>query len=254
MFSTKALYLWLVYGFLYLPMAVLVAFSFNRSKYGMRWEGLTFDWYRHLGGDESLKDAVCNSLTVALLAATLATLIGTFGAIGLNRNRFFGRSFLNGLLFVTLMTPDIVMGVSLLVLFIALHIQFGFWSLLLAHTTFCLPFVTVTVFSRLRGFDQGLIEVAQDLGAGEWQAMWHIIFPLLLPAIAAGWLLSFTLSLDDVVVSFFVTGPTYEVLPLRIYSMVRLGVKPEVNAIATLLFSVSLLIVSASQFLLRNSR
>jgi spermidine/putrescine transport system permease protein len=249
----KATYLLLVYGFLYLPMAVLVAYSFNASRYGIRWEGLTFDWYRNLIGDAGLVDAALNSLTVAVLAATLGTLIGTLGAIGLYRYRFRGRRLLQGLLLVTLMSPDIVMGVSLLVLFIALHIELGFWSLLLAHTSFCLPFVTVTVLSRLQDFDRRLIEAAQDLGAGEGRAVWHVILPLTLPAVAAGWLLSFTLSLDDVVVSFFVTGPAFEVLPLRIYSMVRLGVKPEVNALATLLFGVSLLLVSVSQRLLNKS-
>lgn len=252
--NISRLYLWLVYGVLYLPMAVLAAASFNGSRYGSRWEGPTFHWYRNLANDEGLMDAARNSLTVALLAATLATLIGSVGAIELHRHRHSERTFLQGLLLVTLMSPDIVMGVSLLVLFITLHIQLGFWSLLLAHITFCLPFVTITLLSRLRDFDQRLIEVAHDLGASEWQALRHIMVPLMLPAIAGGWLLSFTLSLDDVVVSFFVTGPTFEVLPLRIYSMIRLGVKPEVNAMATLLFSVSLLMVMASQPLLRKYR
>jgi spermidine/putrescine transport system permease protein len=252
--SLRTVYLWLVYGFLYLPMAVLVAYSFNASKYGTRWEGLTLQWYESLARDAGLLDAALNSLTVAVLAATTGTAIGTLGAIGLQRYRFYGRSFWQGLLLVTLMSPDIVMGVSLLVLFIALHVQLGFWSLLLAHTTFCLPFVTVTVLARLKDFDQRLIEAAEDLGATEGRALRSVILPLTLPAIAAGWLLSFTLSLDDVVVSFFVTGPTFEVLPLRIYSMVRLGVKPEVNAMATLLFLVSLGLVSASQALLSRDR
>jgi spermidine/putrescine transport system permease protein len=252
--SLKTFYLWLVYGFLYLPMAVLVAHSFNASKYGARWEGLTFRWYENLAGDAGLREAAFNSLAVAVLAATLATAIGTLGAIGLQRYRFRGRDFLRGMLPVTLMQPDIVMGVSLLVLFIALRVPLGFWSLLLAHTSFCLPFVTVTVLARLKDFDQRLIEAAEDLGATEGRALWHVILPLTLPAIAAGWLLSFTLSLDDVVVSFFVTGPTFEVLPLRIYSMVRLGVKPEVNALATLLFLVSLGLVSASRVLLARER
>ena len=253
--SLKAFYLWLVYGFLYLPMAMLAAYSFNASRYGARWEeGPTFQWYRNLASDSALLEAALNSLTIAFVAATLSTLVGTLGAIGLWHYRFRGQTFLQGLLFVTLMSPDIVIGVSLLVLFIALHIRLGFWSLLLAHTTFCLPFVTVTVLSRLKDFDRQLIEAAQDLGAGEGWAVRHVILPLALPAIAAGWLLSFTLSLDDVVVSFFVTGPTFEVLPLRIYSMVRLGVKPEVNAMATLLFVVSLLLVSVSQGLLRKEQ
>jgi spermidine/putrescine transport system permease protein len=249
----KLLYLLLVYGFLYLPMALLIAYSFNASKYGIRWEGATLDWYRNLASDPGLINAGLNSLLVASLAATLAGLLGTLGAIGLYRYRFRGRNLLHGLLFVTLMSPDIIMAVSLLVLFIILRVRLGFWTLLLSHTTFCLPFVAVTVLSRLKGFDQRIIEAARDLGAGEWQVIRHVVLPLVAPAVGAGWLLSFTLSLDDVVVSFFVTGPTFEVLPLRIYSMVRLGVKPEVNALATLLFMLSLLIVSLSQVLLRKN-
>jgi spermidine/putrescine transport system permease protein len=245
-------YLALVYGFLYLPMALLTAYSFNASKYGVRWDGWTLDWYRSLAGDASLGEAALHSLAVAALAASLGTLIGTLGAIGLYRYRFRGRALTQGLLLASMMSPDIVTGVSLLVLFIAVKIELGFWTLLLAHTGFCLPFVAVTVLSRLEGFDQRLIEAAQDLGADEGAAIRHVILPLCLPAVAAGWLLSFTLSLDDVVVSFFVTGPGFEVLPLRIYSMVRLGVKPEVNALASLLFALSLLLVSASQWLLNR--
>lgn len=248
----KTAYLALVFGFLYLPMAVLILYSFNPSKYGIHWEGFTLDWYRRLSEDETLAEAAGHSLLVATLSATLACAIGTLGAVGLHRYRFKGRTLLQGLLAITLMSPDIVMAVSLLVLFIALHINLGFWSLLLSHTTFCLPFVTVTVLARLQGFDRHLIEAAQDLGASEWQAMRGVLLPLANPAIAASWMLSFTLSLDDVVVSFFVTGPGFEVLPLKIYSMVRMGVKPEVNALATLLFAVSVALVGGSQFLLQR--
>ncbi len=248
----KSTYLALVFGFLYLPMAVLILYSFNSSKYGIRWDHFTLDWYASLATDDTLLEAAFNSLWVAGLAASLASAIGTLGAVGLYRYRFKGQKVLQGLLFVTLMSPDIVMAVSLLVLFIALHVQLGFWSLLLSHTTFCLPFVSVTVLSRLEGFDQHLLEAAADLGASEWQTLHQIVLPLVMPAIMAGWLLSFTLSLDDVVVSFFVTGPAFEVLPLKIYSMVRLGVKPEVNALATLLFALSLSLVSAAQYLLQR--
>ncbi|CAL1239304.1 spermidine/putrescine ABC transporter permease PotC [Candidatus Methylocalor cossyra] len=250
MAKLKAVYLALLFGFLYLPMGALVANSFNASRYGIRWEGWTFDWYRRLAADADLVAAARNSLVVAVLAATLGTLIGTAGAIGLYRYRWRGRPLVQGLLLLGMMAPDIVLGVSLLVLFIVFRIPLGFWSLLLAHTSFCLPFVTVTVWSRLQNFDQRLIEAAQDLGAGEGAAIRHVVLPLSLPAIAAGWLMSLTLSLDDVVVSFFVTGPDFEVLPLRIYSMVRLGVKPEVNALATLLLALSLLLVATSQRLL----
>jgi len=252
MTKLKSTYLALIFGFLYLPMAVLVLFSFNSSKYGLRWESYTLEWYRSLATDETLVWAAFNTLLVATLAASLACVVGTLGAIGIFRYRFKGRAVLQGLLSVTLMSPDIVMAVSLLVLFIALHVKLGFLTLLLSHTTFCLPFVTMTVLSRLEGFDPHLIEAAEDLGADEWQAMRQVVLPLAMPAILAGWLLSFTISLDDVVVSFFVTGPEFEVLPLKIYSMVRLGVKPEVNALASLMFAVSLLVVSSAQFLLQR--
>jgi len=248
----KAAYLALVFGFLYLPMAVLILYSFNPSKYGVRWEGFSLGWYRSLAADTGLLEAAGNSLLVASLSASFASVLGSLGAIGLYRYRFRGRSLLQALLGVTLMSPDIVMAVALLVLFIVLRIKLGFWSLLLSHTTFCLPFVTVTVLSRLQGFDRYLIEAAQDLGAAEWQAMVWVVLPLAAPAVAAGWLLSFALSLDDVVVSFFVTGPEFEVLPLRVYSMVRMGVKPEVNALAALLFALSLALVGGSQWLLRG--
>ena len=252
MSSLGRAWLWLVYGFLYLPMAVLVAYSFNASPYGTHWDQLDWQWYRNLQEDQALIEATRNSLAVAALAATLGTAIGTLGAVCLRLYRLPGRAFFQGLLFVTLMSPEIVMGVSLLVLFIAVRLPLGFGSLLLAHVTFCLPFVTVTVLSRLKDFDPRLLEAARDLGASEGQAIRHVVLPLALPAIAAGWLLSFTLSLDDVVVSFFVTGPDFEVLPLRIYSMVRMGVKPEVNALAALLFSLSLLFVTVSQRLLNR--
>ncbi len=246
--------LWAVFGFLYLPMAVLMAYSFNAEPLGLNWSQLGWQWYRGLADDPALIEATLNSLTVAILAATLATLIGSLGAVGLRLYRLPGRGFVQGLLLVTLMSPDIVLGVSLLVLFIAVRLPLGFASLLLAHITFCLPFVTLTVLSRLKDFDRRLLEAARDLGASEAQALRHVVLPLALPAIVAGWLLSFTLSLDDVVVSFFVTGPDFDVLPLRIYSMVRMGVKPEVNALATLLFCLSLVLVSLSQWLLGRNR
>jgi spermidine/putrescine transport system permease protein len=154
------------------------------------------------------------------------------------------------MLFVVMMSPDIVLAISLLVLFILLGVKLGYLSLLLAHVTFCLPFVVVTVYARLSGFNAQIIEAARDLGASEWQMLRTVLVPIIFPAVMAGWLLGFTLSLDDVVVSIFVTGPTFEVLPLRIYSMVRLGVKPEVNALAAVLLVLSLLALLASQYFL----
>ncbi len=243
-----------VYAFLYLPILLLAVLSFNASRLGFGWEGWTLEWYRQLAQNSLLLRAAGNSLLIAVLSATFATVVGTLGAVSLYRYRFRGRRAFQGLLFVTMMTPDIVMAVSLLVLFIVLHVRLGFWSLLFSHITFCLPFVVVTVYARLSGFDNRIIEAARDLGAGEWRIFRSIILPLALPAVAAGWLLSFTLSIDDVIVSFFVTGPTFEVLPLRIYSMVRLGIRPEVNALATILFLIPLVLVTLAHFLLREKK
>lgn len=252
MASLRTVYLIGVLIFLYLPIAVLAAYSFNASPLGANWDRWSWVWYRELAHDPALLEATLNSLLVGVTAASLSTAIGTLGAIGLRFRRPRGRRYVLGLLGVTLMSPEIVMGVALLVLFIALRLPLGFWTLLLGHVTFCLPFVTVTVLARLGDFDPRLIEAARDLGATQGQALRRIVLPLTLPAIVAGWLLSFTLSLDDVVVSFFVTGPEFEVLPLRIYSMVRMGVKPEVNALATLMFAVSLTVVIVSQRLLHR--
>ena len=252
--ALKAAYAAAVYLFLYAPIAVLVAFSFNDSKYGATWRGFTFKWYAELAGDDALLDAALNSLLVAALAATAATVLGTLAAVALHQYRFRGRRLTQTCLFVTMMSPDIVMGVSLLVLFVSLGLTPGFGTLLLAHVTFCLPFVAVTVFSRLAGFDPHLVEAAQDLGAGEFDTFRLVVLPMLMPAVAAGWLLSFTLSMDDVIVSFFTTGPTFEVLPLRIYSMVKVGVKPVVNALSAILVAATVVVVLTSQLLLGEKK
>ncbi|WP_236661958.1 spermidine/putrescine ABC transporter permease PotC [Aeromonas jandaei] len=252
--ALKALFLLLVFGYLYVPIGVLIANSFNLSKYGIDWRGFTLGWYEKLFASASLMQAAQHSLTIAALTATAATLIGTLTAVALFRYRFRGKQYVSGMLFVVMMSPDIVMAISLLTLFVVTGIALGFWSLLIAHITFCLPFVVITVYSRLCGFDVRMLEAARDLGAGEWIILRRIILPLALPAVMAGWLLSFTLSLDDVVVSSFVTGPAYEILPLKIYSMVKVGVSPEVNALATLMLVASLGMVLLAQLLLRKRR
>ncbi len=250
----KLTYLWLVYLLLYLPIGVLVVFSFNASKNPYSWGGFSWHWYARLWENEALIGAAVNSLLLAVSAASATTLIGTLTAIALQRYRFRGKRVLNGMLFVVMMSPDIVLAISLLALFILLGIQLGFVSLLLAHITFCLPFVVVTVYSRLSGFNPQILEAARDLGASELRTILSVLLPIIFPAVMAGWLLGFTLSLDDVVVSMFVTGPTFEVLPLRIYSMVRLGLKPEVNALAAVLLALSLVALLGSQILLLRKK
>ena len=250
----KGSFLLLVFAYLYIPIGVLIANAFNRSKFGIRWEGFTLEWFDRLVNNASLMEAARHSLTIALISATGAALIGTLAAVALYRYSFRGKQFVGGMLFVVMMSPDIVMAISLLALFVVLGISLGFWSLLFAHITFCLPFVVITVYSRLKGFDVRMLEAAKDLGASEAVTFRRIILPLAAPAIAAGWLLSFTLSLDDVIVSSFVTGPSYEVLPLKIYSMVKVGVSPEVNALATLMLAMSLILVVIAQLLLRKKQ
>ncbi|EEY44054.1 spermidine putrescine ABC transporter permease component PotC [Vibrio mimicus VM223] len=237
---------------MYLPIIVLIVNSFNENKFGIKWGGFTTKWYHALMNNDSLMQAAWHSINVAVFSATAATLIGSLTAVALFRYQFKGKKVVSGMLFVVMMSPDIVMAISLLALFLVMGAKLGFFTLLIAHITFCLPFVVVTVYSRLNGFDVKMLEAAKDLGAGEWVILKKIILPLAKPAVAAGWLLSFTLSLDDVIISSFVTGPTYEILPLKIYSMVKVGISPEVNALATVMLVVSLVLVIASQLLARE--
>ncbi|WP_299693301.1 spermidine/putrescine ABC transporter permease PotC [uncultured Vibrio sp.] len=250
--TVKFSFMALIYAFLYLPIIVLIANSFNANKFGMKWGGFTSKWYDALINNDSLMQAAWHSINVAVFSATAATIVGSLTAVALFRYQFKGKSAVNGMLFIVMMSPDIVMAISLLALFLVMGVQLGFFTLLAAHITFCLPFVVVTVYSRLNGFDVKMLEAAKDLGASEWTILKQIILPLAKPAVAAGWLLSFTLSLDDVIISSFVTGPTYEILPLKIYSMVKVGISPEVNALATVMLVVSLILVIISQLLARE--
>ena len=247
-------YLVLVYMLLYLPILVLVVYSFNDARTGYRWGGFSLRWYGALFDNHALVQAMWNSLWLALAAATVSTLIGALTALALQRYRFRGKQALRGMLFVVMMSPEIVLAISLLALFLLVGLQLGFVSLLLAHVTFCLPFVVITVSARLSGLDERLLEAARDLGASEFITVRTILVPVMMPALLAGWLLGFTLSLDDVVVSTFVSGPSYEILPLRIYSMVRIGLKPEVNALGSLLLVFSLVMLVLSQFILMRSK
>jgi len=250
----KISYNTLIYAFLYLPILVLIAYSFNASKFGTTWQGFTLEWYENLLYNSSLMTAAGNSLIVATLSATIATIMGSLAAVMFYRYSFKGKKMLMSLVYILIMVPDIVMGISLLILFVAVQLEPGFLTLLLSHITFNLPFVAVTVMSRMKGFDKNLFDAAGDLGATEFQTVRHVLLPMMLPAVVAGWLLAFTLSMDDVIISFFVTGPDFEILPLRIYSMVRLGVKPEVNALCTVMFTLSLVIVMISQLLNREKK
>ena len=248
----RILYAILVYVFLYLPLGVMVVYSFNASRFSMAWKGLTLDWYVKLFSNTALMQAALNSLLVAAVAATCSSILGTLIAMALQRWRFPSRKVIHTSLFVMMMSPDIVIGISLLVLFMALSLPLGFWTLLMAHVTLCVPFVSITVYARLLGFDPHVVEAARDLGAGEYKVFRYVVLPMVFPAVLAGWFLSFTLSIDDVIISFFNTGPTFEVLPLRIYSMVRLGLKPEVNALCAIMILITAVAVFVSQRFLKE--
>jgi spermidine/putrescine transport system permease protein len=248
----RILYAILVYVFLYLPLGVMVVYSFNASRFSMAWKGLTLDWYVKLFSNTALMQAALNSLLIAAVAATCSSILGTLIAMALQRWRFPSRKVIHTSLFVMMMSPDIVIGISLLVLFMALSLPLGFWTLLMAHVTLCVPFVSITVYARLLGFDPHVVEAARDLGAGEYKVFRYVVLPMVFPAVLAGWFLSFTLSIDDVIISFFNTGPTFEVLPLRIYSMVRLGLKPEVNALCAIMILITAVAVFVSQRFLKE--
>jgi putrescine transport system permease protein len=235
-------------AFLYLPIVILVIYSFNASRLVTVWGGWSLRWYYEFFNDRAMLDAAWMSLRVAAVSATIATLLGTLAAVGLVRGeRFRGRSLFSGMLYAPLVMPEVISGLSLLLLFVALNAERGFWTVTIAHTTLTMCFVTVVVQSRLAALDRSLEEAAMDLGCDPVQAFVRVTLPLIVPAIAAGWMLAFTLSLDDVVIASFTTGPGSATLPIRIYSEVRLGVKPEINAICTMVIAlIAVVIVIAS--------
>lgn len=250
----RVIYFTGIFFYLYLPIGILVMNSFNLNRYGLQWDGFTLKWFEAMINNQSLMEATWNSLFIAVCAATLATIISSLGAIGMSRYRFPGRVVLKGTIVILMMAPDIILAIAFLVLFVTIGISLGFWSLLFAHITFCLPFAIMTVLGRLQNFDPYILDAAKDLGASEKNIVMLVLLPMIRPALISSWLLSFTLSLDDVIVSSFVTGPTFDVLPLKIFSMVKVGVKPEVNALATLLVLISLILVIISQLMLKENK
>ena len=235
-------------AFLYLPILILVIYSFNASRLVTVWGGWSLRWYREFFNDGAMIDAALMSLRVAVASASIATVIGTLAAVALSRAPSFrGRTLFSGMLYAPLVMPEVITGLSLLLLFVALNAERGFWTVTIAHTTLTMCFVAVVVQSRLVSIDRSLEEAAMDLGCDPLRAFVLVTLPLILPAVAAGWMLAFTLSLDDLVIASFTTGPGSATLPIRIYSEVRLGVKPEINAICTLIIGfIAVVIVSAS--------
>src|SRR6201986_817785 len=235
-------------AFLYLPIVILVIYSFNASRLVTVWGGWSLRWYREFFNDAAMIEAAWMSVRVAASSATIATLLGTLAAVALSRGESFrGRTLFSGMLYAPLVMPEVITGLSLLLLFVAVNGERGFWTVTIAHATLTMCFVTVVVQSRLRVLDRSLEEAAMDLGCDPVRAFIAVTVPLILPAIAAGWMLAFTLSLDDLVIARFTTGPGSAQLPTRRYSEVRLGVKPEINAICTLVIAlIAAVIIVAS--------
>ncbi|MBR1777045.1 MAG: spermidine/putrescine ABC transporter permease PotC [Alphaproteobacteria bacterium] len=250
----KALYITAVYLLLYVPLLVTIVFSFNDSASADTWNSFTVQWYERLFANKSLINSAFRSLFLAASAATVSTIIGTIIAVALHRYRFIGQKVVYGSLSVLMLSPEIILGISLVMIFVILGIPLGFGTLLLSHTVFCFPFVTITILARLRGVSRDLAEAAADLGASDVDTVRFVLIPLIIPAVFAGWLMSFTLSIDDVIISFFVSGKNYEILPLKIYSMVRTGIQPDVNALCAAMFFVTFLVVMVSYRLVRTKK
>jgi len=227
------------FAFLYLPIVILVIFSFNASKLVTVWGGFSTQWYSSLFRNQAFIDAAWVTIRVGLLSATIATVLGTMAALALVRyTRFRGRVLFSGMVFAPLVMPEVITGLSLLLLFVAIGFDRGFMTVTLAHITFTMCFVAVVVQSRLVSFDRSLEEAAMDLGATPFRTFFQVTLPVILPAIVSGWMLAFTLSLDDLVIASFTSGPGATTLPMRIYSQVRLGVTPEINAACTMLIGI----------------
>lgn len=233
-----------LYVFIYAPIAVVIVYSFNAARFGAGWEGFTFKWYSVLWQNSAALAAAKNTVIVAGSSTAIATVLGTLLGYGLTRFHFPGRRLFDQVLYVPVFIPDIVLAVALLLFYSLLQlafpfVQLGYTTMILAHVTFQISFVAIIVRARLAGLDPALEEAARDLGAGEWQTFWHVTLPLMLPGIVAGAMLAFTLSLDDFVVSFFTSGPGSTTLPILIYSSVKRGLMPDINALSTLIILIS---------------
>lgn len=247
-----SIHAFLMMAFIYVPILIIIIYSFNDTRLSGNWEGFTFDWYISLFDNRNVMEALMNSLTVAVVSTIISTMLGTAAALGLRNLGRRGRSGMNGLLYLPVIIPDIIMGLSLLVLFSQLNIPLGKMTVMIAHITFSISYVYVVVSARLSGMGKQLDEAAQDLGATPWQAFRHVTLPQIAPGIISGALIAFTLSLDDFMVSFFVAGPSSTTLPIYIYAQVKRGISPEINALCTILILVSITLILLAQYILNR--
>lgn len=248
------IYAVLAFAYIYIPILLLIIFSFNTQKLNIQWEGFTFHWYQELFKDQEVILAVRNTLTIAMISTLVATVIGTLAALALQRYRFPGYTLSESLLYIPVIIPEVVMGISLLAFFAILKVRLGLATIALSHIAFNIPFVTLVVRARLHGFDKSIEEAAMDLGANELITFWRVTLPTIMPGVMAGAMLAFTLSLDDYVITYFTAGPGSTTLPLRVFSMVRFAVTPEVNALSTLWVLTVFIILAIGQILQNKNR
>ena len=241
------IYLWLVLMFLYVPIFVLIVFSFNETKSRSVFSGFTLDWYSKLFRNDIIISSLINTLIIAVLASVISTLLGTLAAIGINHLRKFPQAVVMNITNMPIINPEIVTGVSLMLLFVffaaRMKLEFGFVTLLIAHITFDVPYVILNIMPKFRQMDPHLYEAAQDLGCSPFKAFVKVVLPEIMPGVVSGFLMAFTYSLDDFVISYFTTGSTSQTLPITIYSMTRRKVSPEINALSTIIFAVVVVIL-----------
>ncbi len=242
-----------VYLFMYIPLLVLMVFSFTPTEYGVSWEGFTLKWYMEVFNNKNIQDALKVSLMIAIPTVVISTAIGTITAFALYRYKFLGRAMYQGALYIPLVMPDLVIGISLLLFYTSIRLDLGILTILLAHISFSIPLTTLVIIARMQRIDRTLEDAAMDLGADEWTTMWKVTLPQLMPGILAAALLTFPWSFNDFVITFFVSGVGSSTLPLRVYSMIRLGVSPMVNALGTLIVVAPLIIVIIGTYFDRRS-
>ena len=240
------IYLAIVLIIMYLPVLVVIAFSFNASKLSTIWEGFSFIWYRKLFENAVLLNTLKNSLILGVASCGISAVIGTAGAVGMARSKFPLKSAIENISIIPVMIPEIILGMAFLSFFSLLGMKFGMMTLIAAHCAFCVPYIFMMVRGALAGIDPSIPDAARDLGATDLRAFWDVTLPLILPAILSGSFLAFAMSLDDVIISFFVTGPETNTLPVKIYSQLKMGVTPEINALCTIMLAVTFIIVILS--------
>ncbi|HIT07120.1 MAG TPA: ABC transporter permease [Candidatus Scybalocola faecipullorum] len=253
-FQLSKIYLAVIMLLTYLPLAMVVIFSFNDSKLTVSWKGFTWRWYEELLADSAIKEALFNSIILGVISCAAAAVIGTLGAIGMARVNYKTKGMMEYLSTIPIMVPEIILGMVFMAFFSLLGLPFGMTTLVIAHTAFCIPYVFMMVKARLVGIDKSLEEAARDLGASPVRIFWDITLPLIMPAVASGCLLAFAMSFDDVVISIFVTGPRTSTLPIKVYTQLKTGVTPEINALCTVILVVVVLVLLISSLFRRKSK